>query len=232
MQIKVTRPSPALALAFILGLLLFALDVGMGGLHLWARYLLPLFIVYFWGRPRELYLTSVFLSLLMVASFWLEALAGAARPLDAFTDHLLPLLVLWVFAWLSVQRRRVEEDLKAQVQARTAELAANEQRYRLLAENATDVVWAREEALAGLRRSEERFAKLFRSSPAGIALTRRDGTYLDANDVYLAMTGYTRRGADRPHQHRAGHHAPCQSQGAACHHGYPGACLRPRYPDR
>ena len=142
MPIKSLRPSPPLIIAFFLGALLFALDISREGLHLWARYLLPLFIVYFWGRPRELYPAGIYLSLLLVASFAAELPAGAVTPLDAFANHLLPLLVLWVVTWLSVQRRRSETALAAQVQARTAELAASEQHYRLLAENAIDVVWA------------------------------------------------------------------------------------------
>jgi hypothetical protein len=79
----------------------------------------------------------------------MEVLAGTPAPLDAFVNHLLPLLVMWTFAWLCVQRRVAEEDLARrqldlaqQVQARTAELAASEQRYPLQAENATGAVWA------------------------------------------------------------------------------------------
>jgi PAS domain S-box-containing protein len=52
---------------------------------------------------------------------------------------------------------------------------------------------ARRKALADLRRSEERFAKIFDYSPAGIALSRQaDGCYLEVNDSYARLTGYTR----------------------------------------
>jgi PAS domain S-box-containing protein len=48
-------------------------------------------------------------------------------------------------------------------------------------------------ALEALRRSEERFARMVHANPAGIALTRlTDGCYLDANDAYLEMVGYSR----------------------------------------
>jgi PAS domain S-box-containing protein len=48
-------------------------------------------------------------------------------------------------------------------------------------------------ALEALRRSEERFARMVQANPAGIALTRLDdGCYLDANDAYLEMVGYSR----------------------------------------
>ena len=149
MHFKVHRFSPALILAVLFGGLLFTLEARIADLHLWARYLLPVAVVFFWGRRRELYPVSIFLSLLMLGSFGLESLAGTAAPFDAAVNHLLPLLVLWAFTWLCVQRRTAEEvqarrqeELEAQVQARTAELAAGEQHYRLLAESANDVVWA------------------------------------------------------------------------------------------
>ena len=44
-----------------------------------------------------------------------------------------------------------------------------------------------------LRASAERFRKLFRTNPGGIAITRQsDGRFLEANDAYLAMVGFTR----------------------------------------
>ena len=303
MQSRTARPSLAFVLACLLGAIVFAFDIRLAGIHMWARYLLPVAVVYFWGLRGELYLVTAFITVLMVASCGVEAQAGTVTLVDLLANHLLPLLVLWALAWLTVQHQNAEEEqahrqeeLTAQVQARTAELAAGERRYRLLAENATNVVWAvdmdgamtyisrsvlslrgftreellvmsweerlqtgfppellatvqsgladlragravapgpyvianrhkdghavwieselaaiydeagcpaglrgttrnvtdREQALAALRRSEERFSKLFHSSPAGMSLTRRDGTYLDANDTYLAITGYTR----------------------------------------
>ncbi|MCP4724428.1 MAG: PAS domain S-box protein, partial [bacterium] len=42
-----------------------------------------------------------------------------------------------------------------------------------------------------LRESEEKFRTLFRFSKAGIAITTLDGKFLDANDSYLEMLGYT-----------------------------------------
>jgi PAS domain S-box-containing protein len=54
-------------------------------------------------------------------------------------------------------------------------------------------VRARRATEAALRRSEERFAKIFTYSPAGIALSRRaDGCYLEVNDTYASLTGYRR----------------------------------------
>jgi PAS domain S-box-containing protein len=44
-----------------------------------------------------------------------------------------------------------------------------------------------------LRQSEERFSRVFRSSPVGIVITTLDdGRYLDANDAFLTLLGRTR----------------------------------------
>jgi len=44
-----------------------------------------------------------------------------------------------------------------------------------------------------LKASEERFSKTFHASPVGITISRvHDGRFLNANDSFLAMTGYTR----------------------------------------
>jgi PAS domain S-box-containing protein len=57
---------------------------------------------------------------------------------------------------------------------------------------ATDVT-ERTRAEKSLRQSEERFLKAFRSSPAALAITDvRDGTYVDVNESYQRLTGYSR----------------------------------------
>src|SRR5262249_37104278 len=46
---------------------------------------------------------------------------------------------------------------------------------------------------AGRRQAEERFAKSFKANPQPMSLTRlEDGLYLDVNESFLAMSGYTR----------------------------------------
>jgi PAS domain S-box-containing protein len=45
----------------------------------------------------------------------------------------------------------------------------------------------------GMRKSEERFRKLFESNTIGIAIMDLAGRTLEANDAYLAMIGYTRQ---------------------------------------
>ncbi|HKE03753.1 MAG TPA: PAS domain S-box protein, partial [Blastocatellia bacterium] len=51
----------------------------------------------------------------------------------------------------------------------------------------------RKRAEEALRESEERFAKAFRASPDGLVITRlADGTILEVNDSFAALTGYAR----------------------------------------
>jgi len=51
----------------------------------------------------------------------------------------------------------------------------------------------RKQALEALRLSEEKFAMAFANNPAAIALTRlEDGLFLDVNNTYVEMNGYSR----------------------------------------
>lgn len=55
-----------------------------------------------------------------------------------------------------------------------------------------DITW-RVEAEHALRRSEEKFSKAFHASPDSIVITRaEDGTYIDVNEAFQEITGYTR----------------------------------------
>ncbi|GFO59831.1 hypothetical protein GMST_21560 [Geomonas silvestris] len=55
-----------------------------------------------------------------------------------------------------------------------------------------DITW-RIEAEQALRNSEEKFSKAFHASPDSIVITRaEDGTYIDVNEAFQEMTGYTR----------------------------------------
>jgi PAS domain-containing protein len=59
----------------------------------------------------------------------------------------------------------------------------------------------RKETEEALRASEERFSKAFRSNPAPIAISTIDeGRYIDANDRFLEMFGYTRRKSSAEHR--------------------------------
>ncbi len=139
------RTNLALILACALAVACFLLDfAGFGG-QFGARYLLPIVVAYLWGRRRDIYIVTTLASVLVVAAYWF----GPPASLDHFAlNHIFILALLWAAAWLLAQRRalqeqlaRRDEELTAAVAARTAELAASEQRYRLLAESTTDIVW-------------------------------------------------------------------------------------------
>ena len=54
----------------------------------------------------------------------------------------------------------------------------------------------RKRAEEALRVSEERFSKIFRASPIGLSITRMvDGKYIDVNEAFLGLFGYTREEA-------------------------------------
>ncbi|WP_224961435.1 PAS domain S-box protein [Geomonas subterranea] len=57
---------------------------------------------------------------------------------------------------------------------------------------AQDITW-RIEAEQALRNSEEKFSKAFHASPDSIVITRaEDGTYIDVNEAFQEITGYSR----------------------------------------
>lgn len=63
--------------------------------------------------------------------------------------------------------------------------------FQALADAKAELEIRVEERTQELRQSEEKFAKAFRSGPSAIAITRlADGRLLEANGVFLAMTGY------------------------------------------
>ena len=279
-------------------------------------YILAVLIVYRWGHPWDIYAVAAFSTFLIVAGHWLE---GPAQSTTVNVgEHLIQIATLWLVALLLAQRLKLEQqlagheaDLKEQVRVRTAALEAevaerraaeaalhaSEERYRLLAESANELIWAvdldgsvtylspsvtrlrgyspeetltfkweervapgygptavtvlqnalaavragepldpgpyvfpqvhrsgallwtettlspmvddegrpvgvrgttrditkRQAALDALRRSEERFATLFRVSPGGIMVTgQADGRYIDVNDTFAELLGYTR----------------------------------------
>jgi PAS domain S-box-containing protein len=68
--------------------------------------------------------------------------------------------------------QKLNEELEQKVMERTAELERNVQQ---------------------LKESEEKFQKAFQASAAGITITRRsDSKYLDVNDAFAQMTGFTK----------------------------------------
>jgi two-component system cell cycle sensor histidine kinase/response regulator CckA len=92
-----------------------------------------------------------------------------------------------IFARQGVERalRFLRGDLENRVEARTLELRAANQSLRTEVEE-------RRHAEVEMRRSEERFRRLFESNTIGIAIADLTGATLEANDAYLGMFGYTR----------------------------------------
>jgi PAS domain S-box-containing protein len=136
------HPNLVLVFACLLALLVFSLGITMPTGHFWGGFLLPILSVFLWGRRRDIYIITAIASVLVVITFWAN---GAAIFDGMVVTHLLSLAILWAAAWLLAQRRQLvdrEQGLAAEVAARTAELQASEQRYRLLAENAGDLIWA------------------------------------------------------------------------------------------
>ncbi len=76
------------------------------------------------------------------------------------------------------------------IETSISQIDLNGQRfYTLILRDITE----RKRAVDDLRLSEERFAKAFRANPQPMSLTTlANGLYLDVNDSFLAMSGYTR----------------------------------------
>ncbi|MFN8464552.1 MAG: PAS domain S-box protein [Caldilineaceae bacterium] len=169
MRIRSLHPNLVLALACALASALFLLVITVPQAHFWGSFLLPVVVVYLWGRRRDIYIVTALTSVLVLAEYWI---VGAKTIADLLVNHLAPILILWAVALLLARRRRLQEqlarrqqELDEQIKARTAALGAR----------------------------DEELAKIFRANPGGIAITRQsDGICVDANDAYLAMVGYSR----------------------------------------
>jgi two-component system, cell cycle sensor histidine kinase and response regulator CckA len=97
--------------------------------------------------------------------------SGLPMP-SIFLQELLALALLWMLAGTAYLSSRLLNQLLAESRAATEQALASNQ---------------------ALRRSEERFAKVFRRNPVGISITRLDdGRVIDVNDSLLSLLGYSR----------------------------------------
>ena len=164
------RSTLVLILACLLAILFYFLGMVVPQANFRGGFLLPILVAFLWGRRRDIYIVTALASILAPITFW----AGGSAGLDSFLiNELLPLGILWAAAWLLAQRRLIldrQQELAAEVAARKAELEASEQRYRLLAENAGNLIWTVDmdgaisyvspavERLRGVTREEEHSA--------------------------------------------------------------------------
>lgn len=70
------RPNLVLLLACTLTLLLFLVDIAVPDSHFWGRYLLPILVVFLWGRRRDIFVVTALACALVVGDYWLD---GAGR---------------------------------------------------------------------------------------------------------------------------------------------------------
>ena len=122
----------ALLLAYLLAALLFLVTIATPGAHLWGRYLIPIVVVYLWGRRRDIYIVTALASVLIAADFWFE---GAQNLEDLLSNQVLPLAVLWTIAWLLSGRQQAQALLAAQA----AKVQASERKYHDLFDNSPDM---------------------------------------------------------------------------------------------
>ncbi|MFN8469326.1 MAG: PAS domain S-box protein [Caldilineaceae bacterium] len=132
MRSRVLHPNLVLVLACLLAVLLFLVAAATPGAHFWSRYLVPIVVVFLWGRRRDIYLVTALASVLIAAGFWFD------RPSDLgemLSSYVLPLPILWIIAWLLAGRQQMQEMMAA----RTADLEESERRYRDLFDNSPDM---------------------------------------------------------------------------------------------
>ncbi len=158
-----------LVLACLLAAALFLLGVATAGTYFGAAFLMPIIVVFLWGRPRDIYLVAALGGLLVAAGCWFGGIHG---PADLLVNCGLPLLVLGATAVLLARYRRQQDQVVRR--ARELEAGANTR-------------------AAALQASEEKLAKIFRANPGGIAILRQaDGHIFEVNDAFLNMVGFTR----------------------------------------
>lgn len=138
------------------------------------------------GSVRTVFALTALGSLLLVLPLTLRISSSITNRLEALTERLaegagrdVPL--------------RLGRSSRDEVGLLTAYFDAFLERLEAYSGSLKAEIAEREQAEKALRLSEEMFSKAFRSSPNAIAiLTLRDGHFLNVNDTFLRLTGYTR----------------------------------------
>ena len=99
------HPTLALVLACTISILFFFLGITFPAAHFWGRYLLPIVLVFLWGRRRDIYVVAVLSVLLLIPEFWTESTSLT----HFLASHMLPVAVLCGLAWLLAQQRQLQE---------------------------------------------------------------------------------------------------------------------------
>jgi len=93
----------------------------------------------------------------------------------------------------AVEKLRRETVSRSELEREIEERTVAEEELRAANAELDDSRRQAEQAAAGLRESEEKFSLAFANNPAAIAMTRfEDGLFLEVNDTWLAMNGYSR----------------------------------------
>ncbi len=143
MRSHLFHPTVVLLAACLLALLLFVGMIATPEAHFWGRYLIPMVVVFLWGRRRDIYLVTAFVSVLLVADFWL---AGAGNLGDLLGNHVLPFIIFWAVAWLMAAGRPAYSRvmLRDITEHKRGEELAQQQHERLVAmiESSPDRIWS------------------------------------------------------------------------------------------
>lgn len=135
------------------------------------------------SRPVRVVMGPVWLALIH------EATLGLLVTLSAF------LIAYFIARTIADPLRRLEQEAEAMGQGRITSAAEPDgpkevrRLHSTMTQMTTDLIHRAE----SLRRSEERFRKLFEADLMGVYVTRPDGTFLDCNDKMMKMLGYESR---------------------------------------
>ncbi|OFX69101.1 MAG: hypothetical protein A2X12_05100 [Bacteroidetes bacterium GWE2_29_8] len=92
----------------------------------------------------------------------------------------------------SMQELIINIDIAIYKHSTKKEIALNQKKYKDLYEKLATEIAEREKIEKRLSISEERFLKVFKYSPDAINVNKLDGTYLEINQKFIELIGYTK----------------------------------------